>query len=151
MRLSSRSILPGAFALLLLPAALAAQADTPTATRPPGCRGTNTSTSVMMLIGVNGQQVQNPDYPVIENVTPGSPAAMAGMRVGDIVVAQNGYDLVSNPPPRPALAGDTVQFVVWRGDQKLTIPIVMGRWDPPQEAPGVTRVCRPLEPATGRD
>jgi predicted metalloprotease with PDZ domain len=152
MRLSpSRSILPAAFALFLLPAALAAQTTTPNATRPPGCRGTSSSTSAMTLIGVNGQEVQNPDYPIIESVQPGSPAAVAGMKAGDIVAVQDGYDLVGNPPPRPALAGDTVRFVVWRGDQKLTIPVVMGRWDPPQEAPGVTRVCRPVEPPTGRD
>lgn len=92
-----------------------------------------------------------PSYPTIETVQPGSPAERAGFRIGDLVTVQNGHDLVGSPPTRPALAGDTVQFVVWRGDRQLTLTVVMGRWDPAEETPGVERVCRPLETASGRD
>lgn len=151
MRLSpSVSILP-ALTVLLLPAALAAQTpgSTPGAARPPGCRGTTSQTSSIAAPRPGGEPVVIPSYPTIETVQPGSPAALAGFRYGDMVVMQDGYDLVGNPPPRPALAGDTVQFVVWRGETRLTLTVVMGRWDPPQETPGVERVCRPLAAGPG--
>ena len=151
MRLSpSASILPTVLALLLLPAALAAQTTgSPGASRPIGCRGTTSETSSITLTRADGEPVVFPSYPTIETVQPGSPAERAGMRPGDLVALQNGHDLIADPPP-PALAGDTVQFQVWRGDQRLTLTVVLGRWDPAEETPGVERVCRPLESA-GRD
>jgi C-terminal processing protease CtpA/Prc len=150
MRLSpSASILPAAIALLLLPAALAAQTTTPGASRPIGCRGTTSETSTITLTRADGEPVEFPSYPTIETVQPGSPAERAGMRPGDLVAVQDGHDLVGDPPP-PALAGDTVQFQVWRGDRKLTLTVVLGRWDPAEETPGVERICRPLE-TSGRD
>ncbi len=152
MRLSaSVAILPAALALLLLPAALAAQTtgSTPGASRPIGCRGTTSETSSFTLPGPNGEPVEFPSYPTIETVQPGSPAERAGMRPGDLVTVQNGRDLIGNPPAQPALAGDTVQFLVWRGGREITLTVVLGRWDPPEETPGVERVCRPLD--SGRD
>lgn len=148
MRLSP-SILPAALALLVLPAALAAQTpgSTPTASRPVGCRGTTTQSSSITLQG----GVVIPSYGTIESVQPGSPAERGGMRYGDVVLMQNGRDLVGNPPAQPALAGDTVQFVVWREGREVTLTLVLGAWDPPQEAPGVTRICRPVQPTSGRD
>ena len=92
-----------------------------------------------------------PSYPEIVDVQPGSPAALAGMRVGDLVVVQDGRDLVADPPPQPRLAGDTVQLVVWRAGAEVPLTVVLGRWDPPEEAPGVTRVCRPVGTGSGRD
>jgi PDZ domain len=153
MRFSpSAAILPAVLALLLLPAALAAQTPGSTdAQRPVGCRGTNSSTSTLTFAGPTGEPVVFPSYPTIESVQPGSPAEMAGFKAGDLVTVQNGHDLVGNPPPRPALAGDTVQFVVWRDGRELTLTVVMGRWDPAEETPGVERVCRPLAAAPGRD
>ena len=93
---------------------------------------------------MNSSGVTFPSYAEIERVQPGSPAELAGMRRGDIVVTQDGRDLVANPPTQPALAGDTVVFVVRRDDVEIPLTVVLGRWDPPQEAPGVTRVCRRL-------
>lgn len=151
MRLSpSVSTLAAVCALLLLPAALAAQTAAPTsgASRPPGCRGTNTQTSTFALGSVNGQRVPFSTYARIESVQPGSPAELAGFRAGDIVVAQNGRDLIANPPP-PALAGDTVQFLVRREGREVPLTVVLGRWDPPQEAEGVTRVCRRVDAGSG--
>jgi PDZ domain len=148
MRLSpSVSILPAAL-VLLLPAALAAQ--TPGASRPPGCRGTNSQSSTVTLPGgPNGAPVVIPSYSTVESVQPGSPAEAGGMKAGDIVLMQNGRDLVGNPPPQPALAGDTVQFVVAREGRNVTLTIVLGAWDPPQEQEGVTRVCRPVTAGSG--
>ena len=148
MRLSpSVSIFPTVL-VLLLPAALAAQ--TPAASRPVGCRGTNSSTSTVTLGGgPNGAPVVIPSYSTVESVQPGSPAEAGGMKAGDIVLTQDGYDLVGNPPPRPALAGDTVQLVVRRAGNNVTLTLVLGRWDPPQEQEGVTRVCRPVTAGSG--
>jgi S1-C subfamily serine protease len=137
-------------AVLVLPAALAAQA-TPTASRPVGCRGTTSETSSMTLTGANGQPVVIPSYPMIETVQPGSPAERAGMRYGDLVLLQDGRDLVGNPPEQPRLAGDTVQLVVLREGREVPITVVLGAWDPPQEAPDVERVCRPLAATAARD
>jgi PDZ domain-containing protein len=154
MRLSpSVSTLAAALALLLLPTALAAQTtgSTPNASRPPGCRGTSSQTSAITAPGANGEPLVFPDYPVIVDVQPGSPAERAGMRVGDLVLVQDGRDLIANPPTEPRLAGDTVRFVVWRAGAEVPLTVVLGRWDPPEEAPGVTRVCRPVEAGSARD
>jgi hypothetical protein len=136
-----------ALALLLLPAALAAQTTepAPAPSRPPGCRGTNTQTSSFTMPRAGGGNVTFPSYPEIETVQPGSPAERGGMRARDVVLAANGHDLIADPPA-PALAGDTVVFLVRRNDVEIPLTVVMGRWDPPQEAPGVTRVCKPLAP-----
>ena len=147
-RSRSVSTLAATFALLVLPAALSAQqtpAATPTATRPPGCRGVTSETSSSTFLTADSVAVEFPSYPVIETVQPGSPAEKAGFRYGDMVVAQGGRDLIGNPPTQPVLAGDTVVFVVRRGDVEIPLTVVMGRWDPPQEAQGVTRVCRPVD------
>jgi S1-C subfamily serine protease len=102
-------------------------------------------TSALTLQGASGETVVIPSYPMIESVQPGSPAEAAGMKYGDLVVLQNGRDLVANPPTEPLLAGDTVQLVVVRRDgTEVPLTVVMGRWDPPQETPGVERVCRPV-------
>ncbi|HEV7589630.1 MAG TPA: PDZ domain-containing protein, partial [Longimicrobium sp.] len=153
MRLSrSGSTVAAALVILLLPTALAAQTtgSTPAASRPPGCRGTNSQTSSLTLTRQGGPPVEFPSYPEVESVQPGSPAERAGMRPRDVVVSQDGRDLVANPPTQPALAGDTVVFVVRRNDAEVPLTVVLGRWDPPQEAPGVTRVCRPLGTDPGR-
>ena len=141
------STLAAAFALLVLPAALSAQTapSAPAAARPPGCRGTTSSTSSVSLGRENAPPVVFPGYAEIDEVQPGSPAEKAGFKRGDKVILQNGRDLVANPPP-PALAGDTVVFTVDRNGAQVPLTVVMGRWDPPQEAPGVTRICRPLAP-----
>jgi len=144
----SVSALAAALAILVLPAALPAQTTTgptPAATRPPGCRGTTNETSSTRVPRGDGTFIVFPGYPKIETVRPGSPAERAGMRPGDIVILQNGRDVVGNPPERPPLAGDTVVFTVRRGGVEMPITVVLGRWDPPEEAPGVTRVCRPLD------
>src|SRR5688572_18702177 len=129
-------------AALLLPAALAAQAA-PAGQRPPGCRGTFVSTGQIGLPGPTPDEpILIPDYPVITDVIPGSPAERAGMRVNDVIILQGPWDLVGNPPQTPALAGDTVVFTVLRDRREMQITVVMGRWDPPQPVEGVDRVCR---------
>lgn len=154
MRLSpSVSTLAAALALLLLPAALPAQTSgsTPGASRPVGCRGTNTQTYSVTLNRPNTEPIEFPSYSEIVDVTPGSPAEAAGMRFGDLIVAQDGRDLIANPPRQPRLAGDTVVFTVRRNGAEIPITVVLGRWDPPTAAPGVDRVCRRVDTGTGGD
>ncbi|HET7228798.1 MAG TPA: hypothetical protein VFJ16_02215 [Longimicrobium sp.] len=138
-------------ALLLLPAALAAQTTGPApgATRPPGCRGTNIQTSLTSIARPNGEPMVFPSYGEIESVQPGSPAEAGGMRRGDLLILQDGHDLIANPPKQPRLAGDTVQFVVRREGVEVPLTLVLGRWDPPQAAPGVDRVCRRVDTGSG--
>jgi hypothetical protein len=154
MRLSPSLSIPAALVLLQLPAALAAQAttppaSTPAAARPVGCRGTNSSTSSVTLARENAAPWVFPGYSVIESVQPGSPAERAGMRPFDIVVLQDGHDLIANPPAQPALAGDTVVITVRRNGVEIPLTVVLGRWDPPEAAEGVTRTCRPLAATPG--
>ena len=143
-----------ALALIVLPAALAAQAagQEPAPTRPPGCRGTMASTASVSAPRPNGPPIEWDDYPVIEDVQTGSPAESAGMLPGDKILMMDGHDLVASPPTKTFLAGDTVQFVVWRNNTEVPLTVVLGRWDPPEAPEGVTRICRPLgTPASGRD
>lgn len=153
MRLSySVPILAAAFVLLPPPAALAAQTTgaTPDASRPAGCRGTMSQTNSFGVARSDGGFVEIPSYPMVESVQPGSPAERAGLKYGDVVILQDGHDLVANPPTQPRLAGDTVQLVVQRDGREIPITIVLGRWDPAQETPGVDRVCRPVTATAGR-
>ena len=151
MRLSPPvSGIAAALAMIVLPTALPAQTPAAAAgqSRPPGCRGIVLDTNPIILAREGAPPLEWPDYPVIEEVQPGSPAALAGMRFGDRIILQNGRDVVGNPPP-PALAGDTVAFVVWRNGAEIPLTVVLGRWDPPDEAPGVTRMCRPVTRGPG--
>jgi S1-C subfamily serine protease len=140
-----------AFAALLFPAALAAQAAaiTPGASRPPGCRGVTSQTSEFTLPREGKEPVVFSTYPQIETVQPGSPAESAGMKEGDFTILQDGHDLIANPPAKSYLAGDTVQFVVRRDGREIPLTVVLGRWDPPEEADGVTRICRPVATTAG--
>src|SRR3954447_25531504 len=154
MRLSPSVSTLAALLLLQLPAALAAQAaqaagSTPAAARPPGCRGTTANTSSVTLTREKGDPWVIPGYPVLVSVQPGSPAERAGMRPSDVLVLQDGHDVVADPPAQPRLAGDTVVLVVRRNDVEIPLTVVLGHWDPPQEAEGVTRICKPLGTAPG--
>ena len=154
MRLSPAvTALAAALVVLAFPPSLRAQAAAaaPATSRPPGCRGTLANTSSVTLPGLDGKPVEFPGYAQIEDVQPGSPAERGGMRRDDWVLRQDGHDLVANPPTRTYLAGDTVHFVVWRDGAPVPLTLVLGRWDPPQEAPGVTRTCQPVAPDAGRD
>ena len=146
---ASASTLGAAFALLLLPAALAAQtaAPTPAGTRPAGCRGTNSESTAVTAVGRGGQPVVFPGYATVTDVQKDSPAERAGMQVGDLVLRQNGRDLVADPPAQPSLAGDTVQLLVLRGEAQVPLTVVLGRWDPPT---GDDRACIRVDPASRR-
>jgi S1-C subfamily serine protease len=133
-----------AFALLVLPAALAAQtpASTSAASRPAGCRGTLTQASSVSspLPGPDGQPIVIPSYSIVTEVYENSPAAAAGIKTGDMVLRQDGRDLVADPPSPPRLAGDTVELTVLRDGVILPITVVLGRWDPVEQVGDQPRV-----------
>jgi hypothetical protein len=108
-------ILPLLAAALALPATVRAQEDTTAHGRRPG------------MIGVIFD-VKDGDDPVrIMEVRPGSPAARAGVRQGDVVVRLNGQVATSrnfDVLPRRLHAGDTVRLRVRRdegGEQDVVI------------------------------
>jgi S1-C subfamily serine protease len=142
MRLASLSFALAATAALSSTAA--AQTDPQ---RPRGCRGTNTTTStVSAQHPLSGERVQFTSYPVIETVQPGSPAERGGIRAGDRILIQDGRDVVGQELARVPLAGDTVTYVVDREGRQLQVTVVMGRWEPAEETPGVERTCVPVAP-----
>jgi S1-C subfamily serine protease len=68
---------------------------------------------------------------MISSVVPGSPAAMAGLIEGDVILAMDGLPLNRDNPLVKQLinrrAGERVRLVVQRGRENLTLEIVLGK------------------------
>lgn len=66
---------------------------------------------------------------VINTVAPNSPAARAGMRQGDVIVAFNGAPVTDGNSLRNHVAstvpGTTVGFTVWRNQHELKIQVIL--------------------------
>ncbi len=93
-------------------------------------------------IGVGGQNVplhrrvaRHYQLPIhtgvlVISVTPGSPAARAGVSEGDVVIEFNGQPIPSIDGLHKLLTGETIgtasQLTVLRGTEKLTLPITPG-------------------------
>ena len=75
-------------------------------------------------------RVQVQDGAVIGQVVPGSPAASAGLQPDDIVTAIDGQPLQGESALAEAVnghkPGDTVTFAVQRGQQQVSVPVVLG-------------------------
>lgn len=75
---------------------------------------------------------------IIKDVYPGGPAARAGLRQGDVVVAVNGRDIVDGEDLRFRIAtlpiGSTADLAVLRGRKELTLPLELAPApeDPPR-------------------
>ena len=88
-------------------------------------------------------------FPVITAVPPGTPAALAGLRVGDSIVTVAGQDSRERPKGRRFFApGDTLALTVRREKVDIPIVIVFGRTRQGGTESAATRVCRPVSPAT---
>ncbi len=77
----------------------------------------------------NGAWINSSD-PQQQAVVPGTPAAQAGLRNGDIITAINGVSLARDNSLRQVLLqykpGDTVELTVQRGNESLKLSVVLG-------------------------
>ncbi len=84
---------------------------------------------------------------IVSNVTPGGPAAAAGIETGDVIVAVNG-EAIDRARALPRLIagidpGETAELGVWRRGEIITVDVEIGALD---ETPAVAAV----EEAPGR-
>jgi carboxyl-terminal processing protease len=80
-------------------------------------------------IGIGVSVTSSTDYPVVDSVFPGSPAAKAGMKSGDMIVKVDGTDVHGQNPDQTSnlirgQAGTTVAITVSRGGQQLDLKVV---------------------------
>lgn len=80
-------------------------------------------------VGIGVEVNSNGEYPVIDTVFAGSPAAMAGIKPGDIVVRIDGQDVHGQTIDQTSnlirgKAGTTVRITVDRGGQEMELPVV---------------------------
>jgi len=77
----------------------------------------------------------------VRSVSPGSPAATAGLREGDIISAIDGARTPTFMRVRGVIgtypAGSTVNLTVLRGRRELELPVALTRRNPEDEAPEV--------------
>ena len=119
-----------------------AQASSAADPTPPvrGCQGYETSNEwdAVFLVATR--------HPVVSRVQAGSPAALAGMQVGDSLLSMNGVDTMTPLKGRPPLSrfapGDTLLLVLQRGTQQVPATVVLGiRQEGASEG---TSVCVPF-------
>ena len=74
--------------------------------------------------------MKKPEGALVAQITEGSPAEKAGIRVGDIIVEYNGKKVVSSSSLPPMVGrtpvGSTVPVVVLRGGKPVTIQVAIG-------------------------
>lgn len=88
------------------------------------CQGYSFEITTSSLFGIH-------DYPLVTEVGAGSPAARAGLRVGDRLVSVNGRDqLRDDTPPRRPAPGDSLRLVVRRGQEELPLLMIVGELRP---------------------
>ncbi|MBN8480483.1 MAG: DegQ family serine endoprotease [Xanthomonadales bacterium] len=113
--------------------------------------------------GMIGVQIQNVDRDtaralglprsggaLVNNLTPGSAAEKAGVKVGDVILAFNGRELVSSSdlPPMVGLTppGTKAELSVFRDGKTLTLPVTVAEL--PQEAGQATAAASPRAAAS---
>jgi len=77
---------------------------------------------------------------VVFYVVPGSPAAKGGLKMGDIILSVDGKPAESSEQVQQLILnhniGDTITFVVQRGEQQLTLQVIAGKIPEAQGQPG---------------
>src|SRR5258706_11081445 len=94
-------------------------------------------------------KLDSPTGVVVANVEPGSPAANAGLRTGDVILSYNGKK-IDNPADLPRLVaatkpGEKAQLEIWRNGKREQITAVVGEW--PSEPQRAARRATPQEQA----
>lgn len=110
---------------------------------PSGWMGVTLSQSVREIPTAEGLLTHYCEYPVVETVTPASPAEKAGIASGDTLLAYNGRDLLSAPINRTTLfvPNRTVRVRLRRDGRTRELPVVIGRTPPPERRMLVTTRC----------
>jgi carboxyl-terminal processing protease len=80
-------------------------------------------------IGIGVEVTSTADYPVVDSVFPGSPAAKAGMKAGDMIVKIDGVDVRGMNVDQTSnlirgQAGTSVRLSIDRGGQQLEVKVL---------------------------
>lgn len=99
---------------------------------PSGYMGLSLSGAQIRIVTPDGVMTSHCEYPMVETVDVGSPAARAGLSAGDTLVAYNGRDVTQLAVNYAELitAGNTVKVRVRRAGKPREIPVVV---DPRRE------------------
>ncbi len=96
-----------------------------------------------------GFGLPKPEGALVTDVTPGSPAAKAGIRQGDIILAFRGHDVAK---PRDlsvgvaeAPVGKTAAITLWRGNRSIVLEAAIAEKPEPAPSP---RPAAPEQPKT---
>jgi putative serine protease PepD len=85
------------------------------------------------VLGVSVDPTADEEGAVVTEVNPGSPAAQGGIEVGDVVLRVGDTRVRSGPSLRPAIrryrAGETVDVVVLRNGERMTLRVLPGEAD----------------------
>jgi hypothetical protein len=157
-----RALLPDLdrFVRLLQPqvAAFAGEAEASLpggAVAPSGYMGLSLSGAQIRIVTPEGVMTSHCEYPLVETVDVGSPAARAGIVAGDTLLAYNGRDVTQTAVNYADLitAGSTVKVRVRRSGRPRDVPVsVDARRDDDRIMPSATAMPRLLlrrVPATG--